>query len=148
MLYLCTLVLVALEHVAKSEHIKPLLSEWIRDGNNLPYGVGRAFVVYHETTDTIFGIGGTSCTNCSFSYNLTNNIITNSTTNATKYSNDFVNGNSCNSALINNNTMFALDRNGNIWQYNVETNDISIKFCLFIYTSLLYDILCRCDKNK
>ena len=97
----------------------PFLSEWVLDTNTLPFTMARAFAVYDEARDTIFGIGGTSCTNCAYAYNLTNNSISGFTINASDHASTFFNGDVCTSALVDENTMLAMDSSGKIWEYNV-----------------------------
>lgn len=105
------------------------LSVWILDNNTLPSAMARHFAVYDETRDTIFGVGGTDCFDCGYSYNLTNNNISSFTTTTTDDSTTFFNGDACNAALIDD-IMFVLDYNGNIWNYNVTDRDLLIKLII------------------
>ena len=113
-------------YFANGEHI---LSQWVLDNITLPYTVSRYFAVYHEITNSIYGIGGNNCRDCGFIYDLLTNSMINFTTNVTSLesSNTFQNSASCNSVLIGANSMLALDWLGRIWEFDIITRSIIIR---------------------
>ena len=126
--WLLFVILIEFSWLVSSSNDEPFLSNWTLDTNVLPSTMARAFAVYDEARDTIFGIGGTDCTNCAYAYNLTNNSISGFSIDATDHDTTFFNGDVCSSTLIDENTMLAMDHTGQIWEYNVETRSISIRF--------------------
>lgn len=110
-----------------------LLTEWRIDNNTFPCLLmnNRNYAVYDESRDSIFGIAGLTNSVCAYKYNLTANEISSISVTVESSSTSFVadmsNPDSCTAALIDQDTMVFLDRNGNIWQYDINTSYLFVK---------------------
>ena len=99
------------------------LSDWVVSNDTLPYRVFRAFAVYDNVTNCIYGFGGTSTNNDAFIFNVTNSF---STTRHINTSYLLVNEVSQNAVLIDNTWMYITNAQGQLLRYNIFWNNITL----------------------
>ena len=100
-----------------------LLSDWTLSNDSLPYPFYRAFAVYDNVTNCIYGIGGTNTLNDGFIFNVSNGV---STTRNVTTSETLQNTVSQNAVLINNTWMYIINEEGLLFKYNIFSNNISL----------------------
>ena len=99
------------------------LSDWVVSNDTLPYGFYRAFAVYDNVTNCIYGFGGRTTNNNSFIFNVTNSV---STIRYINTSYELANEVSQNAVLIDNTWIYIMNAQGQLLRYNIFWNNITL----------------------
>ena len=113
--------------VAQNDTGFPFLSNWIEPNYSMPCRTTKAFVVYDNVTNCIYGIGGTTATNIAYIINVTNGNSTTRPVN-TSYSNSLIGTVSQNAVLIDNTWMYIATEAGLLLKYNIICNFSTLYF--------------------
>ena len=118
-----SVVLLFLSNVLVSVAPESFLSDWVVSNDTLPYRFYRAFAVYDNVTNCIYGFGGRATPNDAFIFYVTNG---SSTTRHINTSYSVANEVSQNAVLIDNTWMYIMNAEGQLLRYNIFWNNITL----------------------